>query len=330
MRSTPLDKRIQQLEAELADLRSRLDHGQGSAAHDENRIGQSRDEWERTFDAIEDYVTILDAEKRIVRMNRAIRNAFASNPAETVGRFCYEVFWHRRTPCSGCPAILVQQDRRPHTAEFKNRRMGKNFLVSASPIFNNSGRLEGYVHVTKDITLQKKAEQELIEAYDNMECKVRERTAELALKSSNLEEANTALRLMLKAREEDRRELETRMLSSVHKLVRPYLDRLLQGRLTAVQKECVTMLENNIEQIMSPFGQHAVVARSEPDAPGNPDRQLDKKRPDNQGDGRAAEHLPACRGIPSRKHSRQTGPEKQESQPALAPAFVALKSQNAP
>jgi DNA-binding CsgD family transcriptional regulator len=82
---------------------------------------------------------------------------------------------------------------------------------------------------------------------------VRERTAELALKSSNLEEANTALRLMLKAREEDRRELETRMLSSVHKLVSPYLDCLRQGHLTAVQKEYVAVLESNIEQIMSPF-----------------------------------------------------------------------------
>jgi DNA-binding CsgD family transcriptional regulator len=131
--------------------------------------------------------------------------------------------------------------------------MGKYFLVSASPIFNDGGRLEGFVHVTKDITLQKNAEKKLIEAYDSLERKVRERTAELALKSSNLEEANTALRLMLKAREEDRRELETRMLSSVHKLVRPYLDCLRQGHLTAVQKEYVAVLESNIEQIMSPF-----------------------------------------------------------------------------
>ncbi|MGD8542997.1 MAG: LuxR C-terminal-related transcriptional regulator, partial [Desulfobacteraceae bacterium] len=254
MRSTSPETRIQELETELAELRTRLDSEQACRLESESRIRKSRDEWERTFEAIEDYVTILDAEKRIVRMNRAIRCAFGSQqPQETVGRYCYDVFWQRRTPCNRCPAILVQQDFGPHTAEFENRRMGKYFLVSASPIFNDGGRLEGFVHVTKDITLQKNAEKKLIEAYDSLERKVRERTAELALKSSNLEEANTALRLMLKAREEDRRELETRMLSSVHKLVRPYLDCLRQGHLTTVQKEYVAVLESNIEQIMSPF-----------------------------------------------------------------------------
>lgn len=238
--------RIRLLEAELAETRERL-------AQEKARLRHAREEWERTFDAIEDYVTILAPDKRILRLNRAIADAFGCRRSEAVGKPCHQAFWGRETTCTGCPAALVLDDRRPHTAEFENRRVGKCFLVSASPIIDPAGRIEGIVYVTKDITFKKEAEKNLRRAYADMERKVRERTAELDFKSSNLEEANTALRMMLKAREEDRRELEARMTSNIEKLVRPCLDRLRQTRLSDAQREYLGLLESHVREMLSPF-----------------------------------------------------------------------------
>ncbi|OQY59458.1 MAG: hypothetical protein B6245_06610 [Desulfobacteraceae bacterium 4572_88] len=238
-------------------------------------------EWERTFDAIDDFVTILDTEKRILRMNRAIARTFVSDPELTVGRHCYRLFWKRSSPCRGCPASLVLEDHASHTAEFENHRLEKTFLVSASPIFDETRHLIGIVHVTKDITRRKHAENALRMAYDEMEVKVRERTAELTeanahlrkeiaerkrteslllrrkaeldFKSRHLEEANIALKMMLKVRAEDKRELEEKVLSNVRELILPYLEKLRHAKLTPEQAESMDMLRANIDDIISPF-----------------------------------------------------------------------------
>jgi len=64
---------------------------------------------------------------------------------------------------------------------------------------------------------------------------------------------NTALRVLLKQREEDRRELGEGVLANVRELIRPYLARLKQGRLPPVQRALVDILESNLESIVSPF-----------------------------------------------------------------------------
>jgi hypothetical protein len=65
---------------------------------------------------------------------------------------------------------------------------------------------------------------------------LREREKELNLKSRNFQELNTALKAMLKAREEDRADLEERVLSNVKELVIPFVDRLLKSRLDSEQR----------------------------------------------------------------------------------------------
>ena len=76
---------------------------------------------------------------------------------------------------------------------------------------------------------------------------------ELQLKSQTLEEANIALKVLLKHREEDRSTMEENILSNVRKLVLPSIEKLKTLKLNEIQAEHVSIIENHLQEIISPF-----------------------------------------------------------------------------
>ena len=58
---------------------------------------------------------------------------------------------------------------------------------------------------------------------------------------------------MLKRREEDKGELEEKVLTNVKDLVVPYLEKLKKTSLGGHQISCISILESNLNDIISPF-----------------------------------------------------------------------------
>ena len=108
----------------------------------------------------------------------------------------------------------------------------------------------------KEISERRRAEALLRAARENLECLVEERTAELEIKNDNLEELNVALNVLLKKREDDRRDLEVNFLHNVKNLILPYLEKLKSMDLSARQKIYIEILESNIHQIASPLARN--------------------------------------------------------------------------
>jgi DNA-binding CsgD family transcriptional regulator len=79
------------------------------------------------------------------------------------------------------------------------------------------------------------------------------REMELEAQSRHLKEANIALKVLLKQREDDKRDLEENVLSNVRQLVTPHLQRLGKTPLNANQKPIVSTLVSNLDNIVSPF-----------------------------------------------------------------------------
>jgi PAS domain S-box-containing protein len=93
-----------------------------------------------------------------------------------------------------------------------------------------------------DITQRKRTEEVL---------KAREK--ELQAKTINLEEANTALKVLLDKRDEDRKELEEKVKSNMKWMVVPYLEKMKKSRLNETQEAYVDILESLLSDVVSPF-----------------------------------------------------------------------------
>ena len=94
----------------------------------------------------------------------------------------------------------------------------------------------------RDITDRKRAEEA-----------VRKSEIELIEKSRHLEEVNAALKVLLNQRENDKADLEERLLANVKELVMPYVEKLKNSRLHSDQMTLVGILESNMKEIVSPF-----------------------------------------------------------------------------
>ncbi len=149
------------------------------------------------------------------------------------------------------------------------------------PVYGDDGSFLGRRASNRDITEKKRGETALRKAHGELEKRVKERTAELiktnkelrkeisnrkkaekALKQKGmeleaktigLEEANTALKVLLKQREEDKIELEEKVLLNVRELVFPYLDKLKMKKLGEKQRAYIGIIESNLNDIVSPF-----------------------------------------------------------------------------
>ena len=130
----------------------------------EDEIRSAKEEWERTFEAFEDIITIQDPKLRIIRMNRAATQALKSDTVVPIGTYCYELFGNKTRPCKECPVRQTIQKHSSHTAEIQSHLLDKTYQVTGSPIFDNRGNLIGVVHVARDITDQKKMEAQFRQA----------------------------------------------------------------------------------------------------------------------------------------------------------------------
>lgn len=82
---------------------------------------------------------------------------------------------------------------------------------------------------------------------------LKKRELELEMKSQNLEEANTALKVLLKHRDEDKTTLEERVLANVKRLVLPHVEDLKHLKLDQNQVAHLEIIEKHLHDIVSPF-----------------------------------------------------------------------------
>ncbi|MHC1726244.1 MAG: PAS domain S-box protein [Syntrophobacteraceae bacterium] len=207
-----------------------------------------------------DATFVIDREGKVIAWNRAIEIMTGVPKEKMLGRgdYAYSIpFYGKRRPIL---IDLVMESNEDHVDLYAlSERQGKllfgEMLVpetyggkgaylwgTASPLYDMNGTLIGAVEAIRDITERKQLESALLN-----------REAELEEKAHQLEEINTALKVLLKRREEDARELGESILSNVKESVFPFLEKLKRGHLDENQKTYLELVESQLDEIVSPF-----------------------------------------------------------------------------
>lgn len=144
----------------------------------------------------------------------------------------------------------------------------RHFEVSFHPI-RRDAYVSGFSEVTRDITQRKNLEEMLLKAKEELEQRVEQRTVELKaanealeVQKKNLEEVNTALRVLLEKKDENKEQLEEKMLNNISQLIEPFLEKLKATNLDLTQKAYVDVLESNLNDIISPFSKSLSLTHS--------------------------------------------------------------------
>jgi PAS domain S-box-containing protein len=111
----------------------------------EQALTESRDDWEETFDSINEGITIHDSTFTVLRANAAARRLLGGG--DVVGRKCHELFHGTAEPIGGCPGCAATDSGCATTVNLHEPHLDRYLEVTALP--RPGG---GIVHVVHDIS----------------------------------------------------------------------------------------------------------------------------------------------------------------------------------
>ncbi len=145
----------------------------------EESLLRAKREWEMTFDSLPDLISIIDDQYRILRVNRPMARFLGRNPQDCIGMHCFAEMHGGDAPLCNCPHEQALIDHQTHEIEIYDEAGERTYLVSATPLQMDDGRLIGSVHIARDITAQKRAELVLKQSHEILEEMIDERTDQL-------------------------------------------------------------------------------------------------------------------------------------------------------
>ena len=125
----------------------------------EEAIQHSKKEWESTFNAMSDWISLLDLEVRILRTND-VGEKFVGIPlAEMVGLTCCKLTHGSEKPLQGCPFQKMLKTQHRESKEVQLSDGGRWALITVDPVLDEEGNVVAAVHIVHDITERKQAEE---------------------------------------------------------------------------------------------------------------------------------------------------------------------------
>ena len=142
--------------------------------------------WSTTFDAISDFVCLLDRDGAILRCNRPMARMLGLSIDEVVGRRCYDLMHGGVTFFEDCPYVEMLRTGERESSELILD--GRWYQVTADPLRGERDQIVGAVHIVRDITERKLADERVRELNAELERRVAERTRELTDANRGLQE----------------------------------------------------------------------------------------------------------------------------------------------
>ncbi len=198
-----------------------------------------------------DLALLLDTDGTVLTVNTKAAERYGKDPEELIGKNIYPLMPAETVELRKHKAEDVIQTKQP--VHYTEEIAGRYFDCNLFPIIDHGGNVQSFTVFVKDVTEQKQSHKALQNVREELEQRVRERTRDLEEKASNLEEVNTALKVLLQRLDEDKKVLEEKVMLNMRQLIEPYLDKLKKSSLNERQMNVLDILESNLAAIVSPF-----------------------------------------------------------------------------
>ncbi len=203
---------------------------------------------EAVFNQTFQFIGVLSMDGALIKVNKTAMDFIETTEDQVIGRPFWETPWWSDSKSaqerlrSGVNLAALGRLVRFETTHTSPDGRAMHIDFSLKPVTDDKGRIVLLIAEGRDITELKSAISDLSR-----------RESQLKKQSRNLEEANIALKVILKQQEDKRVEDQETILANVKQSVLPLIDRLKKQRLQGSEKLLVAALETNLAKITSPM-----------------------------------------------------------------------------
>jgi len=216
-------------------------------------------------DDVSDMIWAKDLNKKYIFANKAICQKLlnAVDTKEPIGKT--DLFFaererkrHPQNPkwhtfgelCQDSDTIVLKKGAPQQFDEFGNVK-GKFFFldVHKAPFIDDRGKTIGVVGSAHDVTDAKKLEKKLKKWNEALEEKIEQRT-------STVKDVNTALKVLLKKREEDKNQIGENIFANFKLVIQPLLNQARKSRTNSSRNDILDILESNIKDMVTPLSRN--------------------------------------------------------------------------
>ncbi len=222
------------------ELKTHRDHLEELVKERTSELEMVNEQLKALLNSTSDVAILHDLDGEAIALNTvaAVRSGLTVDQA--IGCNVYELYSQDISQSRKEKVLKVIRSKKPH--HFQEELEDGFFDGVIYPVFDGQGNVVQLAVYAKDITQQ-------VQIYSEL----KEREKELETKTNDLEKTNAALTVLLKKREEDKTELEEKVLANMKELVEPYIEELSCSRLNSEQTTFLQILKSNLDEIISPF-----------------------------------------------------------------------------
>ena len=142
---------------------------------EERKLRERTEEMETILNGIQDFIMVITPDMQIIECNESFLTKMRHAPKDVIGKKCHEVYYKIDHPCESdlidCPLKEVVRNKR-QIRKIQTRVMpdGENryYEVNVYPIWEKDGKIQKFIHISRDITQHKKEEEEITRRLEQM------------------------------------------------------------------------------------------------------------------------------------------------------------------